>query len=68
MNWHDLNAILPLQSEEQVLRLLTEEVERRKRVSFIVRLHQRYTSLRAARERKELLAKAEREDNDNRDG
>ena len=63
MNWHDLNAILPLQSEEQVLRLLTEEVERHKRVSFIVRLHQRYASLRAARERKELLAKAEREDN-----
>ena len=28
MNWHDLNAILPLQSEEQVLRLLTEEARR----------------------------------------
>jgi len=58
MNWFELNAILPLRSETQVQKMLEDEVTKHKRVSFIVRLHQRYTTLRAQRERKELLARA----------
>lgn len=58
VNWHDLNAILPVASEERVAQLLDEEVTKHKRTSFIVRLHQRYTTLRAQRERKELLERA----------
>lgn len=58
MNWFELNAILPLRNETQVQKMLEDEVTKHKRVSFIVRLHQRYTTLRAQRERKELLARA----------
>lgn len=58
VNWHDLNAILPVASEDRVKQLLDDEVETHKRSSFIVRLHQRYTMLRAQRERKELLERA----------
>lgn len=58
MNWFELNAILPLRSETQVQKMLEDEVTKHKRVSFIVRLHQRYTTLRAQRERKELLERA----------
>lgn len=58
INWHDLNAILPVASEDRVKQLLEDEVTKHKRSSFIVRLHQRYTTLRAQRERKELLERA----------
>ena len=58
VNWHDLNAILPVASEDRVKQLLDDEVTKHKRTSFIVRLHQRYTTLRAQRERKELLERA----------
>ena len=55
MNWFELNAVLPLKDESQVQALLNEEVKVYKRPTFIVRIHQRYTMLRAQRERKELL-------------
>jgi len=54
-NWHDLNAVLTVASEERVAQLLKEEMEQHRRVSYAVRLHQRYTTLRAQRERKEML-------------
>ena len=55
MNWFELNAVLPLKDEKQVQVLLYEEVKVHKRPTFIVRIHQRYTMLRAQRERQELL-------------
>jgi hypothetical protein len=58
MTWFELNAVLPLRDERQVQKMLDDEVTKHKRSSFIVRLHQRYTTLRAQRERKELLEKA----------
>ena len=60
MNWFELNAVLPLKDEKQVQVLLNEEVKVHKRPTFIVRIHQRYTMLRAQRERKELLERAGR--------
>jgi len=42
-------------SEDDVLRLLNEERVGAKRVSVLERLHQRYNTLRVARERLELL-------------
>ena len=54
-NWHDLNAVLTVASEERVAQLLKEEMEQHRRVSYAVRLHQRYTMLRAQRERREML-------------
>jgi hypothetical protein len=44
--------------EDEVLALLEAERQGAKRVTFLERLHQRYTMLRAARERVELLKEA----------
>lgn len=57
-NWRKLNKELALLSEAQVLELLEAERAGRKRISILERLHQRYTALRAARERMELLKEA----------
>lgn len=59
MNWFELNVVLPKRSERKVLEMLEEEVNVHKRPTFIVRIHQRYTTLRAQRERKELLKRAQ---------
>ena len=53
--WRSLNTQLRSMSEEEVLRLLNEEREGAKRVTMLERLHQRYNTLRVARERLELL-------------
>lgn len=58
MNWRKLNKELALLSEEQVLTMLNEERAGRRRLSILERLHQRYTTLRAARERMEILKEA----------
>lgn len=57
MNWFQLNAVLPLKDESQIRAMLDEEVTVHKRPTFVVRIHQRYTMLRAQRERQELLEK-----------
>jgi hypothetical protein len=57
LSWRTLNDRLHAMSEAQVLRLL--EIERARqpapRSTVLTRLHQRYTALRATRERKELV-------------
>lgn len=53
--WRSLNSELSRLSEEEVLRLLNEEREGAKRATMLQRLHQRYNTLRVARERLELL-------------
>ena len=53
--WRSLNSKLSRLSEDEVLKLLNEEREGAKRVSMLQRLHQRYNTLRVARERLELL-------------
>lgn len=55
MNWATLNVVLRECTEEDAKRMLDEEVKIHRRSVFIKRLHQRYNSLRALRERKELL-------------
>ena len=55
LNWRSLNNILDTLPEDEVLRLLIAERGSRRRVSILTRLHQRYCSLRAARERIEIL-------------
>ena len=57
-NWRKLNKELALLSETEVLELLEQERAGRRRLSILERLHQRYTTLRAARERMELLKEA----------
>ena len=53
--WRSLNNELSRMSEEDVLKLLNEERVGAKRVTMLQRLHQRYNTLRVARERLELL-------------
>jgi hypothetical protein len=59
LNWRKLNKELALMTEDQVLSLLNEERAGAKRISILERLHQRYTALRTARERIELLKEAQ---------
>lgn len=56
--WRSLNDRLPTLTEEEVLDMLNNERNTLKRVSMLERLHQRYNTLRVARERLELLKEA----------
>ena len=58
LTWRKLNAELRTLDETKVLEMLTEERIDAKRVAVLERLHQRYTTLRAARERIEILQEA----------
>jgi hypothetical protein len=55
-----LNKELKTFDEKEVLDMLTHERGHAKRVAVLERLHQRYTVLRASRERIELLQEAKR--------
>lgn len=59
MNWRQLNEVLPTLDEDEVLRLLKKERRGERRQTVMIRLHQRYTILRAARERTEILGDVE---------
>jgi hypothetical protein len=59
MNWREINKVLPDLDEDAVRRLLEDERKGEQRQSVLIRLHQRYTMLRAARERVEILGDAE---------
>ena len=56
--WRSLNDRLPTLTEEEVLDMLNKERNTLKRVSMLERMHQRYNTLRVARERLELLKEA----------
>jgi len=58
MNWRQLNQVLPTLDEDTVKQMLEDERKGEQRVTVLVRLHQRYTILRAARERMEILGDA----------
>jgi hypothetical protein len=60
ITWRKLNAELKTLDEAKVLEMLTHERKSAKRVSVLERLHQRYTALRASRERIEILQEARR--------
>lgn len=54
-SWRNLNAVIGVLNEEQVSQMMSHEMVHGRRETFITRLHQRYTALRTARERAELL-------------
>jgi len=56
--WRSLNKVLALLPEVDVKALLDSEMANARRVKVIERLHQRYNTLRVARERTELLKEA----------
>ena len=58
LTWRKLNEELKTFDEDKILDMLTHERANAKRVVVLERLHQRYTVLRASRERIELLQEA----------
>ena len=54
-NWKAMHKVLTELREDQVKELLDYEMAHAKRASLLERLHQRYNTLRVARERAELL-------------
>lgn len=58
LTWRQLNSELKTFDEEKVLDMLNYERKNDRRVVVLERLHQRYTTLRASRERIELLQEA----------
>ena len=59
MNWREINKVLPDLDEDTIKKMLDEERVGEQRQSVLIRLHQRYTMLRAARERTEILGGVE---------
>jgi len=57
INWHYLATELKGMGEQEVLTLLIDEQEGAKRPFIALRLHQRYGTLRAQRERAEIMAR-----------
>jgi hypothetical protein len=60
LTWRELNNQLSMMSENDVWDLLEIEKSSEKRASVLQRLHQRYNTLRVARERIEILSLAVR--------
>lgn len=58
LTWRTLNREISTMTEEEVLALLNAERLGARRSTILERLHQRYSILRGARERKELLLEA----------
>jgi hypothetical protein len=56
VDWRSLAATLSDMTEDEVKRLLDEEIVMRKRPMIVRRLHQRYAVLRTARERAAIMA------------
>jgi hypothetical protein len=60
LTWRSLNDKLYALTEAEVLKLLDDERGGSKRISILERLHQRYSVLRATRERIDILKEARR--------
>ena len=60
LTWRSLNDKLYALTEAEVLKLLDDERGGSKRISILERLHQRYSVLRATRERIYILKEARR--------
>jgi len=58
LTWRELNHVLASKTEEEVLKMLSDERVGLRRVVVLERLHQRYNVLRVSRERVELLSEA----------
>jgi outer membrane protein TolC len=60
LTWRKFQSELPNYSEAELLALLDEERMKHRRVSMLERIHQRYCTLRANRERMEILKEGRR--------
>ena len=60
-SWRSLNRRLNAMTEDEVKAALVAELEGERRVTVVERLHQRFTAMRATRERLELMTEIQRE-------
>ena len=60
LTWRKFQSELTSYSEAELLALLDEERMKHQRVSMLERIHQRYCTLRASRERMEILKEGRR--------
>ena len=58
LNWRSLNENISSFNEDELKKMIYDELQGRKRSSILERLHQRFTVVRANRERMEILAQA----------
>ena len=58
-SWRSLNRRLNAMTEDEVKAALDAEMAGDRRVTVVERLHQRYSSLRATRERLELMTEVQ---------
>lgn len=56
-SWRELNSKIGSLSEQELLDLIEQELKGDQRTTVLVRLHQRYTMVRAMRERNEMIEK-----------
>jgi len=56
--WRSINHTLSSKTDEEVLQMLNDERVGQRRITILERLHQRYNTLRVARERIELMKEA----------
>lgn len=54
-SWESLNEHLKDLTEEEIVSLLTDEMLGKRRATTVRRLHERFTMLRAKRERADLM-------------
>lgn len=60
-SWRSLNRRLNAMTEDEVKEALIAEMANERRVTVVERLHQRFTALRATRERLELMMEVQHE-------
>ena len=56
MTWRELLVNLPTMSEDQMKQMLDDERAGARRLTIMLRLHQRYCTVRMERERRAMLA------------
>ncbi len=59
LSWRKLNEVLSDLDEEEVIKLLEEEKIGARRAMVMIRLHQRFCTLRMARERNQLFGESQ---------
>lgn len=55
ITWRELNRIINHKTEDELHAMIVHEFDTHKRVTILEKLHQRFTMLRAKREREQLI-------------
>lgn len=55
LTWRDMIRVINHKTEEELREMIVQEFETFKRPTILIRLHQKFTMVRAQREREELI-------------